>query len=783
VQTIKLEAKRLYDLGFGILWLKKKSKAPVKLEWTTGPRDTWEVLDETHVDGFNVGVRLGAASKIGDKYLAAVDQDVKSSEPRHQAEMLAKFKELFPELKKTASALTGRGGGSRHNYILTSKPAKPRKLAQSPEKVKVHMPGVKGPPSKQDLEKLTKEEIAKGFRIRPAWEIALMGEGQQVVLPPSVHQDTGREYIWQNRIESISDITHLQFEEKENETTLSVKLDFKAVHVDLEFTSLPASIISGLTEGEDVEDRSAFMLKAAIQMVRAGFTDNEMASVLTDPDTFIGQASYEHAKTTLRSRAAAWALKYCVLKARREADARFQFESEVETEILDAERTGLQVTELLEPLDWRNRIERNGPTGANANKPKNTLKNTILILQNEMGMDVFKHNEFSAQDIYGCETPWGGEKKAEVTDVDFTRIKSWFADRYRFEPTTDRIVEAVVKIADDNRFHPVRDYILSHTWDGEPRLDTWLKDYVNAEGPEPYLSAVSRKIVLAMVARVFLPGCKFDHIPVLEGKQGKGKSSAARILASDEWFADNLPDLRHADARLNLRGKWLVEMGELAQLKRSDLETIKGYITSQSDRVRAPYGRKAFDLKRQSVFFGTTNEDIYLKDKTGNRRFWCVKVGQCDFDGLRLVRDQLFAEAYFIWENAREPLWLEGEARDQAEDVQSERVGEDEESIMAEKFHDFMTKENKKPDPERFPFQSFGVNQLFDDFGPFNAYKADMTRLLLATKILKNAGFEKYRSSGTNRWRTKSKGEGSPSGLAKRPTMHSKSAQNSDLYP
>lgn len=783
----KLEAKRLYDLGFAIHWLKRRNKAPVKSGWTTGPREEWASLDKGYVDGYNVGVRLGSPSKIGDKFLAVIDIDVKSADPKHLEEIKLKIKELFPKLQaNTPRVRTGRGNGSTHIYILTDNAVRARLFARSTEKVKVHMPSSERP-SKVELAELSKEEIEKGIRLRPAWEITLMGEGQQVVLPPSIHQDTGRAYVWFHKLESTKDIAQMAFEEKENNSTLSVTHDFKAEAVDFELTSLPEYIVKGIVDGDDVgDDRSAFMLKAAIQMVRHGFTDNQIVSVLTDPQTFIGRVSYEHARTNSQSRAAKWAHKYCVMPARREADASFQFDCEVETVLLDAHDMGLQVTELLEPLDWRNNIERNGPTGANANKPKNTLKNVILILQNDICPDVFKHNEFSAQDIYGCETPWGGKIGNEVQDVDFTRIKFWFANRYRFEPTTDRIVEAVVKIADMNIYHPVREYIEAQTWDGVPRVDTWLKDFVNGEGPEPYLAAVSRKILLAMVARVFRPGCKFDHIPVLEGKQGKGKSSAARILASDEWFADNLPDLRHADARLNLRGKWLVEMGELAQLKRSDLETIKGYITSQSDRVRAPYGRKAFDLKRQSVFFGTTNEDVYLKDTTGNRRFWCVKVGQCDFDGLRKVRDQLFAEAYFIFQNAPEPLWLEGVARDQAETVQGERVGDNPESVMADLFDDFTAKEKQKPAVEMFNFGSFSSKELFDGFGPFASLKADGHTLLLTSKILKSRGFENYTSNGRRRWRSIYPVEGTPQKVVKTDTkkspLYSKTAENSVTY-
>lgn len=749
------EAKRLYDLGFGIHWIKERSKAPVKAGWTTGPREIWESLEKGYNSKLNLGTRLGKSSRIGDLYLGVVDCDVKSSEVRHQNEMLKRRAELFPDLpENSARVLTGRGNGSSHIYILTSTPATPRRLAQSPDKVKVLMPSSEKW-SKADEKALSTTELKAGWRMRPAWEIALMGEGQQVVIPPSIHQDTGERYEWQLSLRSgadiwVLDLAKLPMAEKVK-AEKEIKNDFKLEDVDL--ILLPDDLQKGITDGEDVEDRSAFIFKVAIRMVKLDFTDNEIATLLTDPDTFAGRASYEHAKTESRARAAQWILDYTVRKARRECDAANIFDREVEVIPLTDFEAALQQKEVVESLDWRVGIERNSDKGQNAGKPKNTLKNVKLILTKVVNDQVFRHNEFTAQDVYGASTPWGGKKNDEITDTDFVRIKDWLSNNFRFEPTTDRIVEAIVKLADENKFHPVREYLRSLEWDGESRLDTWLRVGVNARGPEPYLRAVSQLIILAMVARVERPGIKFDLIPVLEGKQGIGKSSAARILAGDDWFADNLPDLKHPDARLNLRGKLVVEMPELANLKRGDLETVKAFITSQSDRVRAPYGRKPMDLKRQSVFIGTTNESVYLKDKTGNRRYLPVEVGQCDFKWLKDNRDQLFAEAFFIWENERPNLWLEGEAKAQAEELQGARVGEDLETLMHEEFDDFVADQMKKIEGEKFDFSSFSVAQLFGGFGAFKERKPDMTYLLIATKILKSHGFEKYGSQGKSKWR------------------------------
>lgn len=747
-RTLK-EAERLYRLGFGILWIKPKSKAPVKNKWTTGPRDQWEDLKRSFRPGFNVGVRLGAVSKIGDKFLSVIDIDVKSTEERHRIEAEKAVRDLFPEVPEgVVQVYSGRGNGSSHIYILTPTPASPSKRKVSADKVKVLMPSA--PVNNSQREALSEEDLDEGYRIRPAWEVAVMGEGQQVLLPPSIHPDSGKEYVWKRALGSGNDLIELDLGRKEKERERITTNDWVPEDVEV-FSSKLSDEAVGLIMDADCDDRSAALFKVSIEMIKLGWTDRQIMSVLTDQSFGLGKVAFDHAKTTSRERAANWVFNYTIKKARAENDAKVLFQAEVEEIPLSEEAAAIQVTELLE-RDWKHGLERT-TTGANAGRPQNNLKNLLLILKNDVGEGVFQRDLFANRDRYGCDTPWGGKMGHELNDDDLVMIKVWCAHRFRFEPDQGKIIEAITSISVQNSFHPVRQYLTSLTWDGESRVDTWLKDYLHARGPEPYLSDVSRKILLAMIARVIVPGIKFDHIPILEGIQGIGKSSAAKILASPDWFADNIPDLRHPDARLNLQGKWVVEMGELSKLKAADLETIKAYIVSPVDRVRSPYGRKPFDLKRQSIFIGTTNESIYLKDKTGNRRFWPIPVGQCDFKGLEAARDQLFAEAMILWENFREGLFLDSEAKAQAERVQSERVGEDEESLMEDIFLDFVDKEKRKNGAAMFNLSTFAIHQLFEDFGPFASFKPNMHYLLFTSKILKRQGYEKFVSGGYPKWR------------------------------
>ena len=160
-----------------------------------------------------------------------------------------------------------------------------------------------------------------------------------------------------------------------------------------------------------------------------------------------------------------------------------------------------------------------------------------------------------------------------------------------------------------------------------------------------------------MVARAYNPGCKRDEIVVLEGEQGTRKSTALNILATDDFFSDSLPNLHDKDAQQHLQGLWLVEIAELAAMKRSEVEDVKRFVSTRIDKFREPFGRHHIDSPRTAVFAATTNDDGYLKDPTGARRYWPIKCGAIDTDGLQRDRDQLFAEAMRRY-RANERYWL-----------------------------------------------------------------------------------------------------------------------------
>ena len=228
-------------------------------------------------------------------------------------------------------------------------------------------------------------------------------------------------------------------------------------------------------------------------------------------------------------------------------------------------------------------------------------------------------------------------------------------------------------------------------WDGVARLDKFFFDVCGVERePEGlsedglydwhrYHGAIARALFISIVARITTPGCKVDSMVVLEGPQGELKSTLLRALAfdRDELFSDSMPhNLSSKDARQHLLGKLIIEFGEVNQMRASRIETVKGFLSAQDDRFRPPYGRYEVTRPRQCVFVGTTNDDGYLVDITGNRRFWPVRCGKIDLALLRGSRDQLYAEA-FAARQAGERWWLDPELERIAAAEQVKRLAHD----------------------------------------------------------------------------------------------------------
>ncbi len=242
--------------------------------------------------------------------------------------------------------------------------------------------------------------------------------------------------------------------------------------------------------------------------------------------------------------------------------------------------------------------------------------------------------------------PWEAatDKVSRVwSDADDVRCAEWLQRREINVPPAI-VSRSVGAVARDICVHPVRDYLTSLRWDGTARIETWTTAYLGA-ADTPLNRAFGSRWMISAVARIMRPGIKADHMLILEGPQGAKKSSALKVLAGEEWFTDELAEIGSKDAAQQMRGTWIIEIAELDAISRAEVSRIKAFLTRTIDRYRPPYERYVIAVPRQCVFAGSVNPDTYLRDETGNRRFWPIRCGAINLDALQSNRGQLWAEA------------------------------------------------------------------------------------------------------------------------------------------
>ena len=282
----------------------------------------------------------------------------------------------------------------------------------------------------------------------------------------------------------------------------------------------------------------------------------------------------------------------------------------------------------------------NGENG----KPLPILANALIGLRNELPEALAFDEMTRVPMLMRSLTGENNFRLRRCTDVDAGIMQERLQHCGLKRLSKDVTHQAIEIRAHECPFHPIRDYFESLTWDGTARIARLFPKYFGSEDTE-YAQKIGAMFLISMVARIFEPGCKADHLPVIEGPQGGLKSTACRLLGGG-YYSDCLPDITAGkDAQQHLRGKWLIEVSEMHAMNRAEAAHLKAFITRQTEVYRPSYGRNELEEPRQCIFIGTTNKDTYLRDETGGRRFWPIKADEIDVAAIANDRDQLFAEA------------------------------------------------------------------------------------------------------------------------------------------
>jgi putative DNA primase/helicase len=347
-----------------------------------------------------------------------------------------------------------------------------------------------------------------------------------------------------------------------------------------------------------------------------------------------------------------------------------------------------------EDMNWISQLKISPTTG----QPLKSIENALVALEGDPNLKGRIRMDSFADAVIGMAPfPWAPRDQEKDpfrwTETDDSGLRSYLEKILGFR-VRDLINDALVLCAAKNRFNPVADYLNGSKWDGVKRLEALFIDYLGA-ADTPYTRAVTRKSFTAAVARAMSPGCKYDTMPVLTGAQGLGKTTLIQKLGKS-WFTNSIESFEGKEAAELLQGVWIVEIGEMSAYNRSDVQTIKGFLSRTEDQYRAAYARKTEKHSRRCVFFGTSNRSDYLKDPTGGRRFLPIDVGVqqhsknvfVDLDG---EVDQLWAEAVMYW-RLGESLYLTGEL---AEEAKRQQEGHSEQDPRESLIRDFV--ERKVP--------------------------------------------------------------------------------------
>lgn len=400
------------------------------------------------------------------------------------------------------------------------------------------------------------------------------------------------------------------------------------------------------------------------------------------------------------------------------------------------------------------------------NKIENTLHNVITIIENDERLaGLFWLNDSSNQVLMNREAPWKGSNRREFQDTDAAELAAWLQHpvRYAFRCGDDVVLKSVITVARRYRRHPIREYLQGLQWDRKPRIHSMLPAlfgsvdtlYTDQSAKCFMVGAVAR--VLWMDAKNPALGAKVDFMLVLEGEQGKRKSTALSELFGSDWYVETAESPTGKDFYQVIQGCWGVEIGEMDSFGKADVTAVKVAITRRTDKFRAPYERMPNSYRRECVFVGTTNDSQYLKDATGGRRFLPIRIErEIDVEKIRKLRDQLWAEAVVLFRSGFEYWKLPDDAPAQ----QAARYISDSWEPRVERWLAGKFGTDDKDAPPRLKFSAGKVMWTTTDellvwcigLEPGKHNKADQMRLAAIMKRLGRDALEGEDSSADDRW-------------------------------
>lgn len=740
-------ARELSDLGFSLHWLHKKEKRPKGEKWQYRPFQNFAQLSSGFVSRDNLGVRLGEPSRLTDgSYLHVIDADIRV--PELQAEALAALHDLLGDTDALPMVRSGSGGASFHLYFVTDKPFRSKKLAQSDGKFR----GPEGSWHRDwELELFgTGKQVVLPPSIHPCgkpyvWE----REFDEFTLCLDDSYQISSDVL--ARLAVPDDATY------EYETVSP--LDFKAGRMESLLDDVPVSDL-------DYDDwlRLGQALHHQLGGTEEGFQlwlkhtersqkhDNRPATVRTMRMKWRSFGKYRGRPVTMAS-ISQWAQEarlYAMVDEFEdlededgestgtdvETDEADEFEGLFDTNVgSDSASVGSRSDRATdadesdpftpEPgLKWQSLLDVSEEGGI-----KGTLPNMELIVANDPRIKgVMGYNEFTQETVQRAEPGVMVRRKKAAKPTRQLEGNSWKLEDpingdfwtedkdnsirsviespktqggYGVKATDRDLKAAIDNVSRKNPFHPVREYLHRLTWDGTPRVERLFIDYLGAPD-DSYHRTIARLMLVAAVTRVHEPGHKWDTAIILEGLQGKRKSTFISTLANG-WFVELDGDITDTKQIVELmQGAWIVELNELGGLAKADVRHIKAFISRRSDKVRLAYAKRAAEYRRQSILIGSTNDDVYLKDNSGGRRFLPVRcaVDQINTEKLAVELDQIWAEAYAIYAAMRKaqprgqlPLYIaDAEARETAETMQKSRTVDSSEEALAGRIEEWLNK-------------------------------------------------------------------------------------------